>query len=206
MDPDQIKAAVEALKNNDAAAALTILEAWIISAAVDADDAPTVATDPPPDPSAPPADPKTPPPGTASALAKSLGVTSDLEVVKLFRGMQVQIDALSEERDASDLEARRELIAGFVTLGVETPATAWQGDAKDRKPVKRLLSESLSEMKARFAALSAANPNPGNLRPRAEFSVDVSTLSKAELAACAKRGMSPEEYVAAKASAVRRIA
>lgn len=214
MDPAKVKALIDALTANppdpDAikAAATDMLAA--LAGAGDAPDAlSNTPSTPPPDPSAPGPDPKLPPPGTASALAKQFGVKSDAEIVTLFRGMQTQIEALSTERDTADLEARRDVIAELVKIGVETPATAWLGDAKDRKPVKRLASEPIADMKARLEVLRASRPAQRGHEPPegadTDLDAEVAKLSKVEIAACKKRGMDLKEYVVAKAAAVRRI-
>lgn len=217
MDPAKIKALLDALTANPIdpealKAAATDLIASIAAPGASTDspgaDALASTDTTPPDPSAPGADPKKPPPGTPSSLAKDLGCKSDTELSTLFKGMQTQIEALTAERDTADLEARRELVAELVKLNVETPATAWQGDPKDRKPVKRLTAEPIADMKLRIAALRASRPAVREIEAPTDvddLDAQVASLTKYEIAACKKKGMDLKEYVVAKAAAVRRI-
>lgn len=206
MDPDQIKAAIEAIKNQDDAAALQILEAMIVAVAGGASD----SLPPPGDPSAENAAPVPPPPGTpsddkpAGMLAKLTGHASDDAAIAHYKMLEVRVAALTADRDALDLAARQELVAELVKLSVETPATAWQ-DASKRVPVKRLSAEPVAEMRERIAALRAARPASSEHLPPTTVSADVSTLSKSEIAECKKRGLDPAEYITLKANAVRRI-
>jgi len=155
MDPKLITAALDALESGDAAKALEILKGLIASAAGAPAEAPADApaeapvsesTDTPPDD-----EDETRPPAQATAGAPA-GVSA------LSADEAAELATLRADRIERDLAARRELVAGLVQLGAETPATAWQGDAKKRLPVKRLADEPLAELRARVAALRSAAP------------------------------------------------
>jgi hypothetical protein len=67
---------------------------------------------------------------------------------------------------ALEESSRFGLVSELIRLGAETPATAWIGKAKDRKPVKRLADEPIVQLRARVASLRAAAPRaPTPLAP-----------------------------------------
>jgi len=204
MDPDMVKAALEALKNGDADAALMLLENLIAAAAGagPADEAPAgeaLAKDAPKDA------PEDAPEATAAlALLRDLtGCHSVREAGETLRGTIARVSQLDADRAALDLSARRELIADLVKLGAEVPSTAWEGEPKDRTPCARLAGESLESLRTRVKLLrgnAPRGPQPPASGERAQIK-----LSARELSECAKRGISPEEFAARKAGAVRRI-
>ncbi len=211
MDPDKIKAALEAMKNGDGDAALLILEEMIASLAPDsADDsegAGEVLADDPPDEeteelAAHPDDDKDKDEDKEmSALARATGHKSDAALAKSYKKLLSRVETLNAESAEIELGARRELVAGLVKLGVETPATAWEGDAEKRDPVKRLMSEPISELRARVDVLRAAHPAPIEAP---SVHVNQNPLTQKELSAIKKRGISAEEFTTRKANAVRR--
>jgi hypothetical protein len=160
VDPEKIKAALEAIKNGDAEAALALLEE-MIAAAAGGGDVPAEEA-PPPDAALaevaePAADEEQK--AMAAALIKLTGCVSAGEAVAQITQLKARVDALDAERAVLDLSARRELVAELVKLGIEVPATAWQGKPEERKPVKRLADEPLSELRARVAILRATRPS-----------------------------------------------
>lgn len=180
MDPDKIKAAIEALKNQDADAALVILEEMIVAAAGGTEGAPEPAPegealgevpDPPADEAA------------LATLKKLTGSTTIAGVVTALSGMLERVQALDADRVASELSERFDLVGKLVKLGAETPATAWAD------PVKKVLKERLSkepiaELRDRVKKLSDARPGAApEIKPPASSGdpeLTPSELAKAE--------------------------
>jgi phage I-like protein len=229
MDPKDVQAAIDALKNNDPAAALALLEKILVSAAGG-----TPASD-----SAPPAGSEGGDPMAAqaaqAALAKSLvaalsasinarsgvetlsadicrvfGKATLAEALAAMQADRTEIVTLAADRAALELSKRRELIASLIELGAETPATAWDpkddADRKARNPVARLSAEPIADMTARVATLRAAAPNAPRAPQRIETETSVRTLSVAERAYCTKHGLTEEQFRAKLANAVVRLA
>jgi phage I-like protein len=161
MNPETIKKAIEALKSEDAKAALAILEEMVMSAATgEAPESAPVgeaalgcAEAPKPEVGAPEEK------ALSRELSRLTGKDSPGEIVEVFRSMQASIRAIEADRKSLDDSARRELVGELVKLGAETPATAWLGNTADRVPVARLAGESVPEMRSRVAALRARTPN-----------------------------------------------
>jgi hypothetical protein len=196
MDPEKIKAALAALKAGDGDAALALLEEIIAGAPADA---------PPADAAALAGNAETPPPADAAALAalcQLTGAPNATEAVSRFRTMAEQVNTLAADRASFDLAERRTLIAELVRLGVEFPATAWEGDATAQKPVARLASEDLASLRQRVELHRAKAPNRGHVPP-VNPGAPAKPLTKTEQAACVKLGITPEEFQARKAGAVR---
>lgn len=156
MDPDKLKAAIEALKNADGDAALKILEDMLTGAAT-----PPAASEPGAEALAESADPKKPDETTLSAavagvLMQLTGASTAAGAVEVFRGLKTRIDSIDSDRAVIELSERRGLIADLVKLSVEVPATAWEGDPKDRTPSKRLAAEPIGDLRDRVGVLKAA--------------------------------------------------
>lgn len=206
MDPELIKKALGLLEAGDADGALALLKDLIASAAGAAPEAaaPEEAMAETPETPENPAAPGEEPAAAAalSVLTQLTGKASAGEAVTWLRERFARIDTLDADRAALDLSSRRELIANLVELGVEFPSTAWEGDPAKRMPVKRLSDEPLESLRSRIALLQKARP----ASPKAPRSAapDVTTLTDSELAAAKKRGLSPEQFAARKANAVRR--
>lgn len=229
MDPKLAKAALEALKNDDKEAALALLEQLITTeitgeAGDDGEPPPDAgataenADQPPPDPNAPPAPAPDKKQEEMAALSRELVTLSGRdagEALAYFRDLHAS--AAQRSADAAVLEAgeRRGLVAELVQLGVETPALAWQRDAAGeipsgdaRVPVKRLADEPIADLRSRVTVLRAVRgktaPAAGNgPRPPAP-AAPVITLTKAEQDYCAREKITPEQFAARKASAVKR--
>jgi hypothetical protein len=213
MDPDQVKAAIEALKNNDAAAALTILEALIVSAAggnaaeVPPEGEPTAAADPLA------ADAEPPPAKLAAlkALRTFTGCTSLGEAVETLKAWKADRDQDATNAAALEETSRAELVGELVKLGYETPATAW-ADADKKKPAAHLAALSVVALRARVVAFKGApKAAPGFKPPTSTETLateggrafktkrgDV-TLSASEIANCEAAGAKLEEYAENKA-------
>lgn len=202
--PEQVKAIIEAIKNGDSQGALDLLE-QILATAAGAPQEPDAGGGPTGDTGAAPSDSP-----LMSALAKALG-TDAAGILTAVTQLRSKVDAAEAERAAIELGARRDLVGELVKLGAELPATAWEGEPKDRKPCARLMAEPIADLRSRVAALRAAKPAPKTNEPPEGRAADapsiedeVKKLSKAELAACKKAGVEPSEYVERKRTAVRR--
>ena len=200
MDPEKAKAALEALKNGDAAAALAQLEQILIDAASGGGAAPEA---PAAEAAAETPDPAPKPEDELAAKAASIAATLDKVVATLSQITPVleRANALASETATAELDQRRGLIAELVQLGVEFPSTAWEGDAEKRIPCARLNVETVAQLRDRVARHRAA--------PRSQITPPagaegVAALSAADLAACKAHGMTPEQFIEAKKNAARR--
>lgn len=181
---EQLKAILAALQAGDAEKVDALLQAAIAEADAAPDNAPD---DSKPDETA----------AVESAVTTSLlsetgatDVTEALSIVKQWGAAQAAVNA---QRATIELTSRRALIAELVKLGVETPATAWQGEIEKRVPVVRLSTEPLDEMRARVGQLKAAKGTSRETRP-AVTDATVVTLSAVERENLKARGVSETEY------------
>lgn len=188
MNPENVKAAIEALKNGDGTAALAILEQLLIAE----------ATDDPGDAGAPPE--------AAGATAGNADNPPEMQalargVVELFGGdagsalaavKALKADADKRSADAKLLEGaeRRTLVGELVKLGIETPGTAWEDpDAEPAKitPVERLAKEDLAALRKRVSIMRSVRGKAGGkgtpaerVTPPAGDTVDDSALTDVE--------------------------
>lgn len=218
MDPEQVKAAIAAIENKDDAAALEILKALLVSAA---GGSASVAPPADGDPSAQGADSAPAVAAALSALRKLTARASLGEVVAELTAWKAARDATASEAQALEQTSRVELTAELVKLGYELPATAWEGDPKDRKPAKHLAALSIADLRTRVVSLRAAPRTPqghvpptrgaeGGDAPNGGKIVTLAdgrkvTVSAAELQTCTSRKISPEDFATRKAGAVTRI-
>lgn len=205
MDPEKVKAAIEALKNEDAAAALALLEDMLVSAASGgAAESAELAVEENPV-SENPEDEEAPEEATAltATLLTLSGKKTAGEAAAFFTKLVADVKATQARQAVLDLSERRGLIADLVKLGAETPATAWVGAAKDRKPCDRLANEDIDGMRARVESLKASRPK-GFEAPDAPTADEVITLTAAEEAYCAKRNITPAQFIARRSAAVRK--
>ncbi len=223
MDPAKIKAAMEAIKNQDGEAALALLESFLTDEAAEmGGDAGT-----PPDgaATADTGDTGKPAAGTPAALSVDtaaasmlMRVTGTTDLAGAEASLRAVVANASETvatRNAVDLAARRELIGELIALGVETPNTAWDGKPELLVPKKRFEAETVADLRARVANLKATRGVKQGVRTPpaagsvvgAELDVEaaVRALKPSELAACKKNGLEPAEYVRRKAAAVRTL-
>ena len=199
MDPAKLKAAIDALKNEDGKAALALLEEMLVGNAAEE------SGEPPEDPSAAP-DPATAEaadPVVAAKLTRTLGVETVAEAFTELGVLLAERAALAADRAALESTERVDLIASLVKLGAELPALAWADPAK-RVPSTRLAAESLSSLRERVAAHRGAR-KPIVTPPVTGDGEAVASLTPSELAACKRAGVSPADYVARKATAATRI-
>ncbi len=216
MNPEKLKAAIEAIKNGDGDAALALLEDMLTGAgepAAPADGEPVDAAGEPPEPA--PVDPNAPAASAADAPATAMllritGARTLAEAEPILRTAITSARTNETQRQSLDLVARRELIVSLIELGAETPATAWDGKTEDRKPKARLLSEPLEEMRARVTSLKARNGGGTRVEghtPPAEAgdgrtfttSLGVVSLSASEIKNCTDSGAKLEVYAENKA-------
>lgn len=150
MDPTIAKKILDAIAADDPKAALEVLKEIATSLIGGASD----AADAPPEPTASTADPPQPDPNEPPA-------TQSREGDERLAALERELADLKARNAELDGEARRELIAELVRIGAETPATAWQRDAKGAvtaTPCARLAAEPLKELRERVAVLSKALP------------------------------------------------
>jgi hypothetical protein len=199
MDPDQVKAAIEALKNNDAAAALTILEALIVAAAGgNADAAADVA-----DPLAVSAEPSPEEQALETTLTTLTGCAGPAERVVFLSKLISERAEHDKKVAALELSSRRELVGELVKLGAEFPSTAFVGEPKDGVLVARLSAEPLADLRARVGVVKASKGAP-NVPPARKAGTELVTLSAFDQAAAKKAGMTNEQFAEAKKNAVKR--
>jgi hypothetical protein len=118
-----------------------------------------------------------------------------------------RVEQSDREHTALDLAARRGLISDLVKLNVETPATAWEGDASKRMPVMRLADESIESMRARVDHIKRTRPTSHEAPTvdESDVAAEIKTLSAAKLKAIKARNMTPEEFILARRDVVRRV-
>lgn len=143
------------------------------------------------------------------ALKRLTGCNSAGEAIKAFESLRARVDTLDAERAALELSSRRELVADLVKLGVELPATAWEGEPEKRNPCKRLMNEPIDDLRKRVAALKKARPVKRLSRdiepPESgeDVSEQVARLSAKELKWCKDNNVDPKDWVQQKKDAVR---
>lgn len=199
MTPEQKAAALEAIEKGDAAAALELLKEVLAGAPAEGGEA--LAGTP-----ATPTEEQQAAAAALTALSAAFGAKNPGELVTKVTALKSEVDSLAANRAALELSERRGLIAELVQLGAETPVTAWTGKPEDRNPCKRLSAEPIEDMRARVEALKADRPEiatRGARPPKGGPAPAPKTLSAADQAACKRLGITPEEFQARKASAVR---
>jgi hypothetical protein len=216
MSPELLKKILAVKESGDGNAALELLTEIVVEYAAGeqpAGDPTAGAADPPPDPEA----------EAMTALGREVvtlcGASSAGEAVTRAKAVfaeHAEIEARAVKLEASE---RRGLVADLVTLGAETPATAWArneageiGEGDARVACKRLTSEPIAELRARVAALRAANPRAARRITPPETGTEISegdrvvktprgevTLSAREIKNCEEKGVKVETYAENKA-------
>lgn len=202
MDPELIMQAIKALKEQDADAALALLEQLISEAA-------GAASEPEPpaegDALAGAPDGEEPPAalGELSAvLASAFGTTEAAQIGARLGVMIKRIERFDRDVAAVELGDRRSAIADLVRLGAETPATAWSGDPSKRVPVARLAGEPLPDLRRRVELLSASRPGA----IRAPMSgAPAQRITDADRAGAVKLGITIDDFLARKARALKPV-
>ena len=195
MDPKQVQAALDALEAGDQAKGLEILKAMIAAAASGgATPEPAASGDALSDTAADdPADPAKPDPKMAARLAKL-----ETEAAERNKAMAERLSKLEAEAVEADRTERVALVGSLVKLGVETPATAWEGDPEQLKPRARFMSEPIAELRERVAVLTKRGPIVTHAPPTGDK--PEIKLSKEQAAYCTKHGLTPEQFQARKAA------
>ena len=166
MDPKLVQQVLDALVAGDGAAALKLLQALLTQAAGGEVSAPEGAGA---DPTASPADgaaaKKDPAVAAMSLIGSLVGKTSEGEIVAAVRTLAQSHQSFADAQAALDRTSRIELVGQLVKLGVEYPATAWDGDPEKHVPAAHLATESLDGLRARVAKLSALKSPEPNAQP-----------------------------------------
>ncbi len=137
MQPTQlIQAALDALSSGDVAAATALLTQCLAAEPAEAEA-----------PEAPPVVASEAPPPPAEEEPKP----DEMQLSRLAADA-AELAAFRAERDARDTTERRSLIIELVSLGAETPVTAWSNNA----PVARLASEPLADLRSRVTVLRSS--------------------------------------------------
>jgi hypothetical protein len=208
MDPEKLKAAIEALKNGDGDAALAVLEDMLIGAS--SGEAPPPAegaalgesADPPP----PAPGEEDPEKAAAARLCKITGHTSLEGVAEFVAKAAKRIDEDEQTRGRVERDERRTLVGELVKCGSETPATAWSGKPEDRTPAEPWASLPIVALRERVKRLSKAPAAPPRA-PREEVvggrtvktSLGDVVLSSREIKNCEELGAKVETYAENKA-------
>jgi phage I-like protein len=216
MNPELMKKLLGIIASQDEKAALALLAEIAAAAAGGAPAEPAAATA---EPLAAAADPPVPGPGdkkpeeaaALTALSKLAGgATEPGEIVRKLSEMAATVAKISADSAALETSERRGLVATLVKLGVELPATAWEGDPSKLVVCKRLSDEPIADLRARVETIKAARPKALNLEapPKGTSTTDIAeqvkALSAAEVNAAKAAGMTPEQFITAKQNAVRR--
>jgi len=210
MNPDLIAKALDAIAKGDANAALELLKELVVSAATEGATEDDTGADPGADPTAAAAPPVAPPAEDPAKDPTKCGAPADAEIMRLraqvatlekgkadeLVKLRATVDGLQRDKDAADLAERRILIASLVKCGAELPATAWEGDVANQKPVARLLAEPLEGLRARVVMLSGVR-QPRDERPTAE----AVTLTADQEAHVKRLKMTPDQ----KATYIQRL-
>lgn len=215
MNPELLKAAIQALKDGDGDAALALLEKMLTGegdpAAAPAEGDPASATgEPAEEPPAPAAAASSAADAPATAMLLRITGAKDLASAEpILRSAITSARTIEADRNAVTMTARRELITELIQLGAETPATAWDGKPEDRKPKARLMSEPLDEMRARIASLKARAANPADgVRPPttlADIATEVAKLTPTMLKQIKDKGLTPEQFIEERSRATRSV-
>jgi len=148
MTPEQFEKAMAAVKDQDGAAALTILEGLLAVAATGAEGgekpAEGEAAQGAPDAAA-----------GASALGAHAQIPELAELRSAVSAQGVEIARLRADRTSAEHTRRLSAVSTLIDLGAETPATVWSGDPAKGILVARLSAEPIADLESRVAVLSA---------------------------------------------------
>jgi hypothetical protein len=204
MSPEEIKKAMDVVAAEDGKAAIDILKNLIASLA--GGEPPPVETEAAAEVPDPPVEEEVASVAASREILHVLGAKTPGEATAALKSLVDRVASLDADRAALDLSERQGLVAKLVTAGAETPATAW-ADAAKRTPKPRLMSEPIAELRERVTALVKASRASGHAPPESTVIDEKPAprpLSRAEITACKKRGMTEAEFIAAKASIVVR--
>lgn len=216
MDPEKVKAALDAIEAGDVEACKEILKDMVAAAA--AGGAKPSGEAAPTDAAAANADPPAEEESPETAARKELGAVADVALqltgvkdpgaaIVAMREVFAAAKKAKETAELAALTEQRALIADLIVCGVEFPSTAWEGKPEDRKPVKRLADEPLELLRERVAQVKAARGQRSNHRPHTPPAAPVvaAKLSRAAAAYCKKHNITAEEFASRKAESVNRF-
>lgn len=189
MDPEKVKAAIEAITAGDSEAALELLKDMIATAASEgeapaSDDAGEMALEQDPE-EEPDEDEKMMSRVVLSALGRDT-IDGAADEAKRLISLGLKYE---KERGQTEASRRRELAARLVKLDKETPATAWEGNPEDRKPAEHIRAMSLDALEKRVKAFEAVHKEA----PRAPTKADTSAPTEREAELIKKYNMTPEQ-------------
>lgn len=201
VDPKQLQAAIEAIKNGDGEGALAVLEAMLVASAAGDAGAEEPADGPAADPAMAAQQAETV--AAAASLLRLTAKATHIEAlgeVESWRKSHLELEAgrakLAEERAVLELGQRKANAVQLVKLGAETPHTSGLAVGK---LVDRLMVEPLAEQTARVQSLLAARGGKVAELPRAPAGPGAHGLSERELKICAESKCDPATFAMLKA-------
>jgi hypothetical protein len=222
MDPEKLKAALDAIEAGDKDAGMAILKELIAAAAgggAPPAGAEELAVETPAE--TPPKEEPKPEEMKALALLTTITGTKDLKSAALkLRSVVEYVDTARASNLKVDAVTRLALVGKLVQLRAESPASAF-ADPDKRVLVKRLANMDLDDMQQWVTKLEAdptrkpvkgAEPPEGGGAPgddaagsAGDVAEEVKQLSAPVLEAIKKRGMTPEQFIAERNKTTRRI-
>jgi hypothetical protein len=160
VDPEKVKAALDAIEAGDVEACKEILKE-MVAAAAGAGAKPAGGDAPPPTDAAAanadlPAEQDPEKAALAHVALELTGLTDPGAAIVAMREVFASAKKTKDASEAAELAEQRALIADLILCGVEFPSTAWEGKPEDRNPVKRLADEPIDSLRTRVAAVKAA--------------------------------------------------
>lgn len=215
MNPDLIVQAIECLKNQDEAGAIALLEQFVVEAATGGE---VAAEDPGADDPGGEAladDPDVLPEdkddeddekdkdAAAAALRRLTGAKSIGDALLVLDSWSSRVAAIEADERRIDDVKRKALVGQLVAMGKESPASAYADRANgvlcDR--LARMPLKDLSDLVALHRAESA-----GAHRHRPPVSGGAKSVVTPKIRSlCEKRGITVEEFLARRETAVRRV-
>jgi hypothetical protein len=161
VDPEKVKAALDAIEAGDVEACKEILKEMVAAAAAagakPSGDAPPADAAAANADTAPPSDEESPETAALAHVALELtGLADPGAAIVAMREVFASAKKTKDASEAAELAEQRALIADLILCGVEFPSTAWEGKPEDRNPVKRLADEPIDSLRTRVAAVKAA--------------------------------------------------
>jgi phage I-like protein len=186
MSPETTKSALDVVESGDGAAALEILKA-LLAEAVSGEAPADAPEEAPPDPA-------------VAEMTAVTGAETPQQALSMIKEWKLAAEKAAESAALSALSERKSLVGKLVTLGAETPVTAFVGAEGAKQIAPRLLSEPIDSLRARVTALSAAK-KPAVAPTRG---TEVQTpFSARDLAGAQRLNITPAEFVARKNAQVR---
>jgi hypothetical protein len=193
MNPEQIAKALDLIESGDATGALELIKELIAGAPADTGGEDALSDDPAPVPSEEEQ-------AALSALTRLTGAESAGEAVITLETWAKRIGDQDARENAFELTKRKALVGVLVKLKKESPASAYT----DRE--KGILCDRLSRMPIdELAGLVELHRKEGATGPEIKAPVaSAPVLTERQIALCKKQNVSPEDFLARRASVVRR--